>query len=288
MDIFDLLENSPATWLIASGILGLMIGSFLNVVISRLPRMMEASWKQECALLLEQEPPAQEVLTLSRPRSHCPKCKTPIRASQNIPVLSFMLLRGRCKQCQARIPWQYPLVEMSAGLIAVWSAVHFGYGWQAVMAMVLGWSLIALTVIDARTQLLPDSIVLPLLWLGLLVNLFGLFVPIEQAVAGAMAGYLSLWVVYQAFKLLTGKEGMGFGDFKLFAALGAWMGWQQLPWIILASSAVGAAIGIALMATKRLQQGQPMPFGPYLAVAGWLAFLYGNDFAVWYFGMMSA
>lgn len=288
MNIFELLESSPATWLILSGLVGLLIGSFLNVVISRLPRMMEASWKQECALLLDVEQPAQDTLTLSHPRSHCPQCKTPIRAWQNIPVISFLLLRGRCNHCANPIPWQYPLVEIAAGLIALWAASHFGYGWQAATAMLLGWSLIALTVIDARTQLLPDAIVLPLLWLGLLVNLFEVFVPIEQAVSGAMAGYLSLWLVYHAFKLLTGKEGMGFGDFKLFAALGAWMGWQQLPWIILASSAVGATIGIALMATKRLQQGQPMPFGPYLAIAGWLAFLYGQDFAVWYFGKMAA
>lgn len=288
MNIFELPESSPATWLVLSGLVGLLIGSFLNVVISRLPRMMEASWKQECALLLDVEQPAQDALTLSRPRSHCPQCKTPIRAWQNIPVVSFLLLRGRCNHCANPIPWQYPLVEIAAGLIALWAASHFGYGWQAATAMLLGWSLIALTVIDARTQLLPDAIVLPLLWLGLLVNLFEVFVPIEQAVAGAMAGYLSLWLVYHAFKLLTGKEGMGFGDFKLFAALGAWMGWQQLPWIILASSAVGATIGIALMATKRLQQGQPMPFGPYLAIAGWLAFLYGQDFAVWYFGKMAA
>ncbi len=288
MNIFELLESSPATWLVVSGIVGLLIGSFLNVVISRLPRMMEASWKQECALLMDVEHPAQDTLTLSHPRSHCPQCKTPIRAWQNIPVVSFLLLRGRCNHCANPIPWQYPLVEIAAGLIALWAASHFGYGWQAATAMLLGWSLIALTVIDARTQLLPDAIVLPLLWLGLLVNLFEVFVPIEQAVAGAMAGYLSLWLVYHAFKLLTGKEGMGFGDFKLFAALGAWMGWQQLPWIILASSAVGATIGIALMATKRLQQGQPMPFGPYLAIAGWLAFLYGQDFAVWYFGKMAA
>ena len=288
MNIFDLLESSPASWLVVSALVGLLIGSFLNVVISRLPRMMEAGWKQECSLLLELDAPEQEPLTLSRPRSHCPQCKTPIRAWQNIPLISFLLLRGRCSQCSSRIPLQYPLVELAAGLIALWAAAHFGYGWQAATAMLLGWSLIALTVIDARTQLLPDVIVLPLLWLGLLVNLFDVFVPIEQAVVGAMAGYLSLWLVYHAFKLLTGKEGMGFGDFKLFAALGAWMGWQQLPWIILASSAVGATIGIALMATKRLSQGQPMPFGPYLAIAGWLAFLYGQDFAVWYFGMMNS
>ncbi len=287
MNIFDLLESSPASWLVVSTLVGLLIGSFLNVVISRLPRMMEASWKQECSLLLELDAPTQEPLTLSRPRSHCPQCKAPIRAWQNIPVISFLLLRGRCSQCATRIPWQYPLVELAAGLIALWAAAHFGYSWQGASAMLLGWSLIALTVIDARTQLLPDAIVLPLLWLGLLVNLFDVFVPIEQAVVGAMAGYLSLWLVYHAFKLLTGKEGMGFGDFKLFAALGAWMGWQQLPWIILASSAVGATIGIALMLSKRLTQGQPMPFGPYLAVAGWLAFLYGQDFAVWYFGMMN-
>ena len=287
MQFFDLLSQSTAAWLSCCLLLGLLVGSFLNVVISRLPRMMQAGWKQECSVLLDLEPPSQETLSLTQPASHCPQCKTPIRAWQNIPLVSWLLLRGRCAQCQSKISIQYPLVELASGLLATWAAWHFGFGWPAVMAIVLAWCLLSLTMIDAQTQLLPDSIVLPLLWLGLLANLFELFVPLEQAVVGAMAGYLSLWSVYWGFKLLTGKEGMGYGDFKLLAALGAWMGWQQLPWIILASSLVGAVFGIAMMATKRLGQGQAMPFGPYLAIAGWLSFLYGEDFAVWYFGMMA-
>lgn len=285
--MIESLQASLLAWVCVCSIFGLIVGSFLNVVISRLPRMMQAGWRQECSMLLEQEPPHDEPLTLAKPASHCPSCKAPVRAWQNIPVISWLLLRGRCANCQTAISVQYPLVELAAGLLAAWAAWHFGFGWPATMAIVLAWALLALTMIDAQTQLLPDSIVLPLLWLGLLANMFGLFVPLEQAVAGAMAGYISLWLVYWGFKLATGKEGMGFGDFKLLAALGAWMGWQQLPWIILGSSVVGAIFGIAMMASKRLGQGQAMPFGPYLAVAGWLAFLYGDDFARWYFGFMT-
>jgi leader peptidase (prepilin peptidase)/N-methyltransferase len=282
MQFFDLLGSNPALWLITSGTVGLLIGSFLNVVINRLPRMMEAGWRQECSALLEVDPGLEEPVTLSKPASHCPSCKTPIKPWQNIPVLSYLWLRGQCGTCKAAISIQYPMIELAAGGLAVWAAAHYGFGWQAGMAMVLAWALLALAAIDLKTQLLPDSIVLPLLWLGLLLNLFNLYVPIADAVVGAMAGYMSLWLVYQGFRLVTGKEGMGFGDFKLFAALGAWMGWQQLPWFILASSAVGAVVGITLLLSKRLSQDQPIPFGPYLAAAGWLAILYGEDFSRWY------
>ncbi|MGJ8668506.1 MAG: prepilin peptidase [Oceanococcus sp.] len=287
MEMLNLLEQSQFAFVAFSVCVGLLVGSFLNVVISRLPRMMQAEWKQECSALLELEAPKNIGLSLSKPASHCPQCKTPIRAWQNIPIVSWLLLRGRCAQCQTGISPQYPLVELAAGLLAAWAAWHFGSGWQAVMAIALAWALLTLTMIDAQTQLLPDSIVLPLLWLGLLANMYELYVPLEQAVAGAMVGYLSLWTVYWGFKLLTGKEGMGYGDFKLLAALGAWMGWQQLPWVILASSAVGAIFGIGMMLTKRLSQGQAMPFGPYLAIAGWLSFLYGDEFSTWYFGFMT-
>lgn len=282
MTVLEYLEGSPLLWTLVCALLGLIVGSFLNVVISRLPRMMEAQWRSECALLLETEAPAPETLTLSKPASHCPKCKAGIRPWQNIPVFSYLWLRGKCANCGVAIPLQYPVVELCCALLSAWAAAHFGYGFAAVAAIILAWILLSLTVIDAQTQLLPDSLVLPLLWLGLFVNLFDTFVPLADAVVGAMAGYLSLWLVYHGFRLITGKEGMGYGDFKLFAALGAWAGWQQLPWIILASSLVGAIIGIGLMASKRLQQGQPMPFGPYLAIAGWLAFLYGTEFSAWY------
>ncbi len=287
MSLLDLLSASPALWLFVCGILGLLVGSFLNVVISRLPQMMEAQWRTECSLLLDLDAPQEERVSLSRPASRCPQCATPIRPWQNIPVLSYLLLRGRCAQCQTRIPLQYPAIELSSCALALWAGWHFGFGTAAIAALVLAWSLLALAAIDARTQLLPDSMVLPLLWLGLLLNLWEVFVPLQDAVVGAMAGYLSLWLVYHGFRLLTGKEGMGYGDFKLFAALGAWMGWQLLPWIILASSLVGASVGIVMMLSKRLQQGQAMPFGPYLAAAGWLAFLYGQDFSNWYLSRMA-
>ncbi len=287
MLLIELLQGHPGLWAGLCTVIGLLVGSFLNVVINRLPKMMEAQWRQECSLLLELEPPAQQKLSLAFPASHCPHCQAPIRPWQNIPVISFLLLRGRCAQCRAGISWQYPLVEAASGLLCLWAALHFPFGWPTLLAMGLAWALLALTLIDAKTQLLPDVIVLPLLWAGLFINLFDTFVPLQDAVVGAMAGYLSLWLIYQGFRLLTGKEGMGFGDFKLFAALGAWMGWQQLPWIILASSLVGALVGIGLMFGKRLSQGQPIPFGPYLAAAGWLAFLYGNDFARWYLGQFT-
>ena len=287
MPFLELLASSPGLWMLCCLLMGLTVGSFLNVVISRLPQMMEAQWRSECSTLLELDAPQQETLTLARPASRCPGCGTPIRVWQNIPVISFLLLRGRCAACGIGISWQYPVVELAAGLLAVWAAHHFGFGWQAATAIGLAWTLLALAVIDLRTQLLPDSLVLPLLWAGLTVNLFGVFVPLADAVVGAMAGYLSLWLVFHAFRLLTGKEGMGYGDFKLLAALGAWMGWQLLPWIILAASAVGALVGIGLLVTKRLAQGKPMPFGPFLAAAGWLVLLYGQDFANWYLGKLA-
>lgn len=287
MQFLQLLAESPALWLLSCTLLGLVVGSFLNVVINRLPVIMESQWRSECTALLEgTEPTEPERFGIAYPASHCPSCKSPLKFWHNIPVLSYALLRGRCAACQTRISLQYPIVELCAAGLALWAAAHFGFGMQAVAAIGLAWALLTLTVIDAKTQLLPDVIVLPLMWAGLLVNLFELYVPLADAVIGAMAGYMSLWLIFHAFRLLTGKEGMGFGDFKLFAALGAWMGWQQLPWIILASSVVGAVVGIALMVSKRLNQGQPIPFGPYLAAAGWLAMLYGEDFANWYLGTM--
>ncbi|MGB1557764.1 MAG: prepilin peptidase [Oceanococcaceae bacterium] len=265
---FELLSEY---WLPLCAVLGLLVGSFLNVVILRLPKAMEAQWKRDAAEYLELDPPADsQAPGLVFPASHCPSCGNSLRWWHNIPVLSYVLLRGRCAYCKSAISIQYPVIEVLAAILAVWAGLHFGLNWQGITAIGLGWALLTLTVIDQRTQLLPDVIVLPLLWAGLLINIQGTFVPLEDAVIGAAAGYLSLWLVYQIFLKLTGKHGMGFGDFKLLAALGAWMGWASLPWIVLLSSVVGLAWALVLMIVGRMDRGQPMPFGPFLAVAGWI------------------
>ncbi|AQA19765.1 prepilin peptidase [Halioglobus japonicus] len=257
--------------------LGLIVGSFLNVVIHRLPIMMESRWRRDCCELLEVEPEKEEPqLTLATPNSHCPACQAPIKPWQNIPVLSYLLLGGSCANCGVRISVRYPIIELLTGLMTLALAWFFPPSPALLGAMLLTWALIALTMIDIDHQLLPDDITLPLMWLGLLFNLCGTFVPIEQAVIGAMGGYLSLWSVYWIFKLLTGKEGMGYGDFKLLAALGAWLGWQMLPLIILLSSVVGAVVGIGLMIARNRGREVPIPFGPYLAAAGWLALIVGD------------
>lgn len=257
--------------------LGLLVGSFLNVVIYRLPLMMESRWRRDCCELLELESEKQEApLNLATPNSHCPQCKAAIRPWQNIPVVSYLLLRGKCSNCAAAISPRYPIIELVTGLMTLALAWFFDLSPALLGAVLLTWSLIALTMIDVDHQLLPDDITLPLMWLGLLFNLDHTFVSLSDAVIGAMAGYLILWTIYQLFKLVTGKEGMGYGDFKLLAALGAWLGWQMLPEIILLSSLVGAICGIALMLVKRRGREIPIPFGPYLAVAGWLALLLGD------------
>lgn len=258
-------------------LLGLAVGSFLNVVILRLPRMMEQEWRKECRQLLEmgEESGDEQKFNLNSPPSHCPVCGHGITALENIPVLSYLFLGGKCSSCGSAISLRYPAVETFTGIITLLVAIHFGVTLQALLAALLGWSLIALAGIDLDHQLLPDSITLPLLWLGILVNMFGLFTDVYSSLFGVMAGYLSLWSVYMIFKLLTGKEGMGYGDFKLLAMLGAWMGWQMLPLIIILSSAVGAVVGISLILFKNHGRSQPIPFGPYLAAAGWLALLYG-------------
>ncbi|MBS1190706.1 MAG: type 4 prepilin peptidase 1, Aspartic peptidase family [Rhodocyclaceae bacterium] len=268
-----------------AGLLGLCIGSFLNVVIHRLPRMMEREWQMQCAELRDEsiEPPAP--FNLATPRSRCPACGHPIGALENIPVISYLVLRGRCAGCRASISPRYPLVEAFTGLLSAYLAWRFGLNWQTAGALCLAWSLIALTFIDFDSQLLPDSITLPLLWLGLLFNVFGAFTDLQSAVIGAMAGYLSLWSVYWLFKLITGKEGMGYGDFKLLAALGAWLGWQMLPAVILLSSLVGAAVGIGLIVLARHGRNVPIPFGPYLAAAGVIALLWGRQLTQAYFGL---
>jgi leader peptidase (prepilin peptidase) / N-methyltransferase len=260
-------------------LLGLVVGSFLNVVIHRLPRMLERRWQAECRELNGTETPVveQTPYNLVVPGSNCPACSHKIRPWENIPLLSYLLLRGRCSACGVHISVRYPLIELVAGLAALAVAWHYGPGWQTAAALVFTWALLALTMIDLETQLLPDSITLPLLWLGLLVNLKGMFVPLYSAVIGAATGYLALWAVYHTFRLLTGKEGMGYGDFKLLAALGAWFGWQMLPLTILLSSLVGAVIGLGLMAFRNHAREVPIPFGPYLAVAGWIALLWGTS-----------
>lgn len=261
----------------ACAILGLLVGSFLNVVIHRLPKMMEREWQNQCAELRGETLPARDALSLSFPRSRCPQCGHAITALENIPVLSWLALRGRCSGCKTGISPRYPVVEVISGALSALAAAHFGPSWATAGALLLIWSLIALTFIDFDTQLLPDSITLPLLWAGLLFNFAGTFTDLHSAVAGAVAGYLALWSVYWGFKLCTGKEGMGYGDFKLLAALGAWMGWQMLPLIILLSSLVGAIVGIALIVLARRGRNVPIPFGPYLAAAGIIALLHGQD-----------
>lgn len=267
----------PGMFMLLSSLLGLLVGSFLNVVIHRLPKMMEQEWHVQCAELRGETPAPAPPLSLSQPRSRCPHCGHAISALENIPVLSYLILGGKCKACRKGISARYPLIELAAALLAGGAGWHFGPGWQAAGAILLLWTLLALAMIDLDTQLLPDSLTLPLLWLGLVFNLQGHFVPLETAVIGAMAGYLSLWSVYWLFKLATGKEGMGYGDFKLLGALGAWMGWTMLPSIILLSSIVGAIVGISLMLFAKRGRNIPIPFGPYLAAAGIIALFWGAD-----------
>ncbi|MDH3318257.1 MAG: A24 family peptidase [Betaproteobacteria bacterium] len=258
--------------------LGLCIGSFLNVVIHRLPKMMEREWREQCAEIAgtPAAPAPQARYNLLVPRSACPACGHQITAAENIPIVSWLALRGKCAACGARIAARYPIVELAAGVIAGYAAWRFGPTFAALGAAAFGWALLALAVIDLDTQLLPDDITLPLLWAGLLINFSGAFAPLRTAVIGAVAGYLSLWLVYWAFKLATGKEGMGHGDFKLLAAIGAWLGWQKLPLVILLSSVVGAAVGISLIVFARHGREKPIPFGPYLAAAGVIALFWGE------------
>lgn len=276
-EIFAPLFSDPALFAIFVGILGLLVGSFLNVVIFRLPKMMEHDWHCQCAELRGEPLPDTPAPSLVRPRSACPQCGHTIGILENIPLLSFIVLRGRCSACKARISCRYPLVEAICALISAGIALRFGPTPEAVGVLVFTWTLLALTFIDFDTKYLPDALTLPLLWCGLLFNLGNTFTPLPSAVIGAMAGYLSLWSVYWLFKLVTGKEGMGYGDFKLLAALGAWLGWQLLPLIILLSSLVGAAVGIALIVLARRGRDIPIPFGPYLAAAGLLAMLWGEE-----------
>ena len=300
MQAFDALSTTPAFLIAATLLLGLLVGSFLNVVIHRLPIMLDRQWREQCAELardgspaVAHEPsPSRAPFNLVVPRSACPACQAPITALQNIPVISYLILRGRCAACGAPISARYPLVEVLTGVLSALVAWRFGFGWPLLGALVLSWFLIALTFIDIDRQLLPDDLTLPLMWLGIAVSLWGsqrtggaLPVDLRSSLIGAMAGYLSLWSIYQLFRLTTGKEGMGYGDFKLLAALGAWLGWQMLLPIVLMAAAVGAVIGIFVLAAKRQDRSTPIPFGPFLAAAGWIVLMFGHELVARYLGL---
>lgn len=259
-------------------LIGLLVGSFLNVLIYRLPKMMQHDWRGQAREILElPAEPQTAIFNLVLPNSSCPHCSHEIKPWENIPVISYLFLRGKCSSCKAPISMRYPLVELGCGLLSAFIAWNFGFTWQTGAMLLLTWGLLAMSLIDVDHQLLPDSLVLPLLWLGLIANSFGLFTSLEDALWGAIAGYLSLWSVYWLFKLVTGKEGMGYGDFKLLAMLGAWGGWQVLPLTILLSSLVGAVLGLVMLRLRNAEASTPIPFGPYLAIAGWIALIWGEQ-----------
>jgi len=293
-----LFAQAPLLFIVAAFIFALLVGSFLNVVIHRLPIMMEREWREQCSELTDT--PASDLpegrFDLVAPRSRCPSCGQQITAMQNIPVLSYLLLGGKCAGCGTKIAMRYPIIELLTAFLTGVVAWRFGFGWEAAAAIGLTWALIAISVIDFDHQIIPDSISLPLIWAGLALSLFNplegadtLFIDPGSAIVGALAGYLSLWSIYHLFRLLTGKEGMGYGDFKLLSALGAWLGWQglMLPLIIMMSAVVGAVTGILLIVFKRHERSVPIPFGPYLAAAGWIAMLWGQDIVNWYLDFMS-
>lgn len=278
MDIIYLLSTSQPWLLITVGLFSLLIGSFLNVVIYRLPIILEREWQQECAELHHAETTQFESkFNLVVPRSQCPSCGHKITAIENIPVLSYLVLGGKCRDCRTPISIQYPAVEVATALLSIVVAWQFGYSAQLLPALFFTWALVALFMIDAKTMLLPDKITLPLMWVGILANVYGLFTDLESSVLGAIAGYMVLWSIFQLFRLVTGKEGMGFGDFKLLAALGAWGGWQILPFVIFGASLLGAIFGITWMLIQRNKESQPLPFGPWLALAGFIALVWHED-----------
>ncbi len=291
MELILYLQNNPVTVIIIAGILGLLVGSFLNVVILRLPVMMKRQWQEQCRDVLELPENSADAkdtgpFNLLTPGSHCPQCRHSISALENIPIISYLMIRGKCTACGAPIPLRYPITEALTAILTAIVAWRFGFSWECLAALTLTWPLIALSIIDIDHQLLPDSITLPVLWLGLLLSLFDVFTTTNNAIIGAMVGYLSLWSVYQLFKLLTGKEGMGYGDFKLLAMLGAWTGWQTILLIVLLSSVVGAVIGIAMIVVRGHDKSIPIPFGPYLAIAGWIALLWGDGITAAYLTWM--
>jgi len=293
----ELLSSSPAAFIITCFVVALLVGSFLNVVIYRLPVMMQREWRKQAEEIVAE--PAGDLpegrFDLSAPRSRCPSCNQQITALQNIPVVSWLVLGGKCANCKSPIAIRYPLVELATAVLTAIVAERFGFSLEAAAAILLTWALIAISVIDIDHQIIPDSLSLPLLWIGLFLSLFHpmdgaqiLFVEPTDAIVGALGGYLSLWSIYHLFRLITGKEGMGYGDFKLLGALGAWLGYQMLPLIIMLSAVVGAIVGISLMIFKRHDRNVPIPFGPYLAAAGWIAMMYGPDIVNRYLDYMGA
>lgn len=280
------MAHPDTYFLLVVFLLGLVVGSFLNVVIHRLPLQMQASWRRESLDFLGMPPEETQPLNLAFPASHCPQCHTPLKPWHNIPVLSYLILRGKCAHCATRISPQYPLVELTAALLATVVLVNLGVTLTAALAIVFTWVLLVLTCIDLRHQLLPDAVTLPLLWLGLLVNTQGVFTDLHSAVVGGAAGYLVLWLVFWAFKLLTGKEGMGYGDFKLLAAIGAFCGWKAILPVVLMSSIIGAIVGVLLITIQGRDRATPIPFGPYLAAAGWVQMFYGKDLLAAYLRFM--
>ncbi len=281
--MFDVFLSDPFTFMVSVFVFSLCIGSFLNVVVYRLPVMMRNQVEDDYLDLLEKEPKERPVFNLSTPHSACPKCKSPIKPWQNIPVISYLWLKGKCANCKTSISARYPIVELTTGLLGLLVAYQFGATWQTAALLVFTYFLVALTLIDMDEYLLPDNLTLPLIWIALIANSFGFFTSLESAVYGAISGYLSLWSIYWIFKLLTGKEGMGYGDFKLLAAIGALLGWQALPVVILLSSVVGAVVGILGIMIMGRDKNIPIPFGPYLAAAGFIAALWGNEITAAYF-----
>jgi len=279
----QLLSESPWLFVALTALLGLIVGSFLNVLVWRLPKMLAREWRAQAHEVLGfPAEAAGPTYNLMHPNSCCPHCEQPIRPWNNIPLLSYLLLGGRCAHCKGTISARYPFTELACGVLSALVAWHFGFGWQAAAVMLLTWGLLAMSLIDADHQLLPDVLVLPLLWLGLIVNNFALLVPLSDAVWGAVVGYMSLWSVFWLFKLITGKDGMGHGDFKLLALLGAWGGWQIVPMTLFVASLVGVFAGLTLMRLRKAQVSTPMPFGPYLAIAGWIALLWGGQITDFY------
>ena len=289
MDTLPTLFQNSALFITSAALLGVIVGSFLNVVIHRLPIMLEKSWRHDCeefmGLQSQAEAP-QPRFDLIYPHSHCPQCHHPIRAYENIPVISYLWLGGKCSQCKVNISLRYPLIEILTAVISLAVAWTFGPTWQTVLGLGLSWSLISLSAIDIDRHWLPDAIVLPLIWLGLFLSLFDIFTDSRSSIIGSIAGYLSLWVIFQTFKLLTKKEGMGYGDFKLLALFGAWLGWQSLLLIVLLSSLVGTVVGIAMIVGCKHDRTVPIPFGPYLSMAGWIALLWGDQITTSYFHLV--
>lgn len=285
MSLISILQDTPSFFISFVTIIGLMIGSFLNVVIYRLPEMMQRNWLQQCAELRGESIELQPAFNLVTPRSVCIHCGHKITALENIPIISYLALRGRCSQCHTHISLRYPAIEVITAFMSGFVAWYFGFGFITIAALIFVWALIALAAIDVNTQLLPDDITLPLLWMGLLVNMNNGFTDIYSAIIGAMAGYLSLWAIYWGFKLITGKEGMGYGDFKLLAAIGAWLGWTMLPLVILFSSLIGAIVGIGLIIAAKLKKNIPIPFGPYLVGGALIALFWGDKLNHAYFGL---